>query len=68
MMRAALVIALACVGCTPGAVAAGASGGSSDVVIDMNLSTHPVRTLPEGSAGGYAPIPLTIALARPFAL
>ncbi len=63
MMRAAVLTALlACVSCTPGALGSASSGGASDVVIDVNLSMHPATTQPQGGAGGYAPLPLTISL------
>lgn len=60
---AALVAALTA--CTPGAAGIGSGGGGGTVqvkIVDVNLTLHAASQTSAGMAGGYAPIPVQVAV------
>ncbi len=58
----ALSLCILVVGCTPGAGPFANVGGAAMVTIDMNLAAHAATALPQGDAGGYAPLLTTVPL------
>jgi plastocyanin len=67
MIRGGMLLALWCLcACTPGGVAAnnggGVPAGSQVTKIDVNLTVHSAVQTAQGTAAGYAPIPVTVAV------
>jgi len=58
LMGTLLVVLTAC---TPGGMTP-PSGGSAVTTIDVNLTQHASVSTSAGTAGGYSPIPLTVAV------